>query len=187
MKLRNLSDRVVIDAIEAFYNQANGFVGVVARVVAGNTWSLPRHPRRKGISEFPYFFAVDLYELFDYARGRRQMSPSFVEKQCDIIDELLHTTLAGQRVEPDWSTFADTPLGLCILAAGARINLRADEGIMDAREVMLLADWNSKYLMHSGLQPLKTDTDPSDTGESDAIRFASADVRAAFEEAGVAV
>lgn len=182
MKLRNLSDRVVIDAIEAFYNQANGFVGVVARVVAGNTWSLPRHARRKGISEFPYFFAVDLYELFDYARGRREMSPSFVEKQCDIIDELLHTTLAGQRVDPDWATFADTPLGLCILAAGARINLRAEDGTMDAREVMLLGDWNSKYLMHSGLQPLKTDSE-----DSEDVRFASADVRAAFEEAGVAV
>lgn len=215
MKLKNLSDRVVVEAIEAFYEQTSRFVGVVSRVVANHEISLLRRPRRVGISEFQYFFAVDLYELFDFARGRREMSAKYVEEKCDTIMQLLHTTISGQTVEPDWAEFVATPLGLCIAACGARISLRRPGGVMSAAEVMLLGDWSEKYLLHSGLRPIGTGSPASEGGAEDAddrggneaddegaaldaadasaddpadeVRFVSSAVRRAFEEAGVPV
>ena len=177
MRIRDLTDRAVMEAIEGFFQDCNRFVDSVSRVLSNHPYSLLRRPRRLGISEFPFFYAVDLYQLFDFARGRTEMSPALVEERCDQLLALLHTTIGGTRVEADWDALKETPLGLCILACGARLSLRRADTI-SAQEVMLLADWSDKHLSRSGLTLASSPEEP---------RFDSEAVRALFAEAGVAV
>lgn len=178
MKLRDITDEVVMKAIQDFYDHMSGFLNSIARLVANQSYSLPRTPRRLGNAEFQYFYAVDLYEIFNYARGRQQMSPSYVEQKCSDLMEMLHTTALGRRVDPDWATFSDTPIGLAILASGARISLRRDEGTITRPEVLVLSAWTDKNLERSGLVRIEGVEDE---------RYQSADVRKAFQSQGIAV
>lgn len=181
MRLRDLSEQAVMEAIESFYENANRFISSLSTVVSNSPWALPRRPRRMGIAEYPFFYAAELHQLFDYARGRADMSASYVEGKCEQLMAMLHTTIDGRRIEPDWQTFADTPLGLCILACGARINLRAGgEGrLMTLPEVRVLASWQDKHIERSGLIPREV--------EDGQLHFAIEEVRQVFEEQGIAV
>lgn len=178
MRLIDLSERTVIDAIEAFYQECNRYVSAIARLVGNQTYSLPRHARQVGASQFPYFYAVDLYDLFAFARGRKAMSPSYVEKKCEEVLAIRNTAVCGEMVAVDWVEFSRTPLGLCILACGARISLRQEEGTLSVPQVRLLSDWTDKKLAMSGLVPIEEGDDP---------QFRAADVRAVFEEEGVRI
>ena len=179
LRLRDLSDRLILEEVESFYQQCSGFMNVVASVVASDRYALPRRPRSMGVKQFPYFYALDLYELFEFARGALAMSPSYVEKKCDEVLQLLYTTIAGVRVSPDWETFRQTPLGLCVLACGARLSLQKEDGVIRLMEVQLLSDWSEKQLQHHGLVPT--------ADESGEVVFASSQVRAVFEEHGLSV
>ncbi len=179
MKLHELDDKVVMEAIEQFYKDCSIFVDGISVVVANHRYTLPRRPRQKGIQQFTYFYAMDLYELFDYARGRAKMSASYVNDKCEQLLTLLFTPVSRQPVQPDWKVFGQTPLGLCILGCGARIALRREEGLISYPEVCVLSGWSEKHFHRAGLEPVE--------GDGDVIQFPSSAVRAAFEEHGVGV
>ncbi len=180
MQLRDLSERDVLEAIEAFYTDCNTHAAAIARAVSNASYGLPRTPRRLGYSEFPYFYAVDLYELFDYARGRRQMSSSYVDEKCGQLMAILTSSIGGWSAVPDWPTFATTPVGLCILACGARRTLRREEGVIGAHEVRILSGMTDEQLAKAGLQPADSEAEGEPT-------FDITVVRTLFEERGIPV
>ncbi len=178
MRLRDLSERNVLDAIEAFYKQCNAHAAAVARTVSNASYGLPRTPRRLGYSEFPYFYAVDLYELFDYARGRRQMSSSYVDEKCEALMGLMTATIGGWTATVDWETFVETPIGLCILACGARRALRRDGGTLTVAEIAVLSGMSAEQMARAGLQPTSDEGDPV---------FDVDPVRALFQDRGIPI
>lgn len=175
-----MDDRKVMEAIEKFHEDCSILVDGISHVVSNHRHGLPKHPRRKGIKQFTYFYAMDLYELFEFARGRGQMSPSYVTQKCEQLLALLFTPVSRQPVDPDWSVFGQTPLGLCILACGARISLRREEGQITYGEVAVLSGWETKHFQRSRLTPLETED-----GEDAVMAFDVEAVRAAFKDHGL--
>ena len=156
MRITDIDEKVIQDALEQFYQRISGHIDQMTVTIANRRYSLPRVSRRRGHRELPYFYAVDLEELFDYALGRIHMQPAAVEERCETIMMVLFRSPSGQMASPNWDDFAKTPLGLCILACGARMLLRQDK-TLTANQVMLLASWTPKHLKRSGLIPI----DPS--------------------------
>ena len=150
----------------------------LAATVANQRYSLPRVGRRRGHRELPYFYAVDLEELFDYATGRIQMRPAAVEERCDTVMKVLFTSASGQIAKPDWTEFTQTALGVCILACGARLLLR-QQLELTADQVMLLASWTPRHLQRSGLRPIDA--------TADELRFEASAVAATFDRLGIPI
>lgn len=177
MKLQELTDERAEEAIEKFHVDTSRFVNSVAMVVGNTRFTIPRSPRRLGNAVFPYFYAVDIYQLFRFARGQMAMSARYVDEKCDQILAILTTTVDGRRHPADWDTLRETPLGTCILACGARISLRREEGEVGLAEVILLSGWEKKRVAMSGLVPL----------DGEDVAFKSTDVREMFESHGIDV
>ena len=178
MQLTDLDTRVIQDAIEEFHLQVSTYMDRLATTVANQRYSLPRIHRKRGYAEYPYFYAVDLAELFDFARGLIQMTAQEVNSRCDTIMRTLFSSVSGQVATPDWSAFSDTPLGLCILACGARLQLR-HEALITAQHILLLASWSEKHLYRAELTP-------SDVSSSEPL-FDTQMVRSTFTRLGIAV
>ncbi len=179
MTLHELNEPVIRQAIEEFYQQASGFVSAVSKVVSNANFSLRRTPRRVGRRTMPYFFGAELWELFEFAKGERQMSRSYVETECQKIMTLLTASIGGGVAPLDWNEFGATPLGLCVLACGARLSLHEEEGHMRGAEVVLLAGVGPELLEEAGLAPV---------GDDDGHPlFDRAAVRSLFEEKGIPV
>ncbi|MEC8025302.1 MAG: hypothetical protein VX223_15350 [Myxococcota bacterium] len=178
MKLSDIDEATVNAAIEDFYRQVSSFMDSVASVMANRRYSLPRIGRRRGYQELPYFYAVDLAELFDYARGTIHMGPIAVEQRCEAILAILFSSVSGLRSSPNWLEFGETPLGLCILACGARLRLRQNKPLT-ANHVMVLAGWSEKHVVRSGLLPFDT--------QDDEPVFHADDVIQAFRTLGIAI
>ena len=178
MKLSDIDETTVNTAIEDFYQQVSGFMDSLATVMANRRYSLPRIGRRRGYQELPYFYAVDLAELFDYARGTIHMGPIAVEQRCEALLAILFSSVSGLRSPTNWLEFGETPLGLCILACGARLRLRQSKPLT-ANHVMVLTGWSEKHLVRSGLLPFET--------RDDEPVFRADDVVKAFQTLGIAV
>ena len=178
MRITDIDQTAVRAATEYFYERISNHMDRMASTVANRRYSLPRVSRRRGHKELPYFYAVHLEELFDFARGQIQMQPTEVEERCSVIMEALYLSASGEMATPNWSEFVGTPLGLCILASGARMLLR-QELPLNAKQVMLLASWTPKHLKRSGLIPI----DPTEEEPS----FHAEDIVDAFESLGIPV
>ena len=96
LKLRDLTEDVVLGSIQDFYDHTSGFMERLAKIIANQTYTVQKSPRRRGVAEFPYFYAVELYELFEFARARHNASASYIDKRCDEVLAILHTTEIGR-------------------------------------------------------------------------------------------
>jgi len=151
MKLSDLTPEAVADAIEVFYAQVSGHVAEVVHGVSFARYSIPQESRRIGTREFPYHLAADIDLLFRFALGEAEASPGHIETLCGRVIDLLHVAPAG-RVEVDWEAFADTPLGLAVLACRARSRLRTEDGMMSGDELGLLSGLSKQKLRAAKLK-----------------------------------
>ncbi|MCA9522628.1 MAG: hypothetical protein KC609_16740 [Myxococcales bacterium] len=182
MKLENLSKHIIADAIDTFYKTINKHVSHVVKVLGGETYSVPRTPRKVGFKEYEFFYAADLDTLFHYALGEAKASPSYIRTICSDVEVLLTRNAVGKSVPLDWAEFGQTALGLAIRAARARMKLRdgADDESMSGEEVSLLSSVGVAELDELPLEPKK--------GKKGApLEFQVEDVRKAFEKENIAI
>ena len=178
MRLADIDDEVIATAIDELHERMSEHIDMLVRVLANPRYSLPKRSRRRGYDEYPYFYAVDLAELFDFARGKIHMGASAVEQRCETLLHLLYSSPSGHQTQPNWPEFARTALGLCILASGARLALRQGQALT-VQQVMLLGSWSEKHLIRSGLHPIEP--------EAERLLFRAQDVGRVFNELGIAV
>lgn len=181
MLLSGLTEPVIRQAIEEFYGKASTWVTGVSTIVSNASFALRRTPRRVGRVSMGYFYGAELYELFEYAIGRREMSAGYVDKQCEQLMELLTRSISGAVAPLDWSTFAGTPLGLCILACGARIALRVEDGTIALPQILILSGVTAEALTEAGLTA-NTDADADGAGH-----YQCEQVRDLFAEKGLPI
>ncbi len=145
MKLSELTPSAIERAIDQFYSSVSGHVAQAVHSVSLARYSIPRERRRLGTRQFPYHLAADIDLLFRYALGQAEASAGHISGLCDTLLDLLHSAPAG-RVPEDWKALADTPLGLAVLAARARIKLRDDDSALSAGDVELLCGLSRRRL-----------------------------------------
>ncbi len=146
LKLEDLGQSSIEDAIKEFYKVLNGHVAEIVMTVAHDRYSIPREPRRMGNAQFGFYFAADLDLLFRFALGGAEASGSLVEDLAQKVIDLLELAPGGGRAPLDWSTFGGTALGVAVKAAQARVKLRREAEPLSAEEVCLLSGWNSQKL-----------------------------------------
>ena len=176
MKLSDLPQQAMADAIEQFYATVSDHVAHTVHAVSMARYSIPRERRRIGPHEFSYHLAADLDLLRRFAVGDAEASASHVEDLCTSVLDLLHTAPLG-RVEVSWETLSSGPLGpiaLVIRAARARLKLRDESHALSADEVALLSGLTPQKLSAEKIKRLKKG-------------YPSSAVRTLFEKEGLPV
>ena len=146
MKLENLTKHIIDDAVETFYKTVSKHIGTITKEVAGETYSIPRAPRKMGAYEFPYFFAVELDQIFRFALGGMPAQTHYILGLCDKITEILWSNAMKKKYDVDWDSWKETPLGLAVLACRTRVKLRDEEGLLTIDEVLLLGSMDREDL-----------------------------------------
>ena len=182
MKLENLSKHIVADSIDTFHKTINKHISHVVKVMGGETYSIPRTPRKVGFKEYEFFYAADLDTLFQYALGEAKASSSYIRGICNDVETLLTKNALGQSSPLNWGEFGETALGLAIRASRSRMKLRdgEDEELMSADEVSLLSSVSISELDELPLSPKKGK-------KGAAVEYEVGDVRKAFEKENIAV
>lgn len=173
MKLSELTAAATQRAIDEFYATVSGHVADAVHAVSFARYSIPRERRRIGPREFPYHLASDIDLVFRFALGHAEASPGHIRGLCDRLLDVLHTAPAG-RVREDWIALRQTPLGVAILAARARVLLRDDEEALTPAEVTLLSGIGKRKLSSAEITPM-------------AGRYPAPAVRELFEKEGVPI
>ena len=128
MNIHTISDHAFYNELEWLYEVVNGHVEALGWRLAAHRITIPRVARRMHGHVIPYYLAGDLIALFDFARGRREVSADFVVDAIDAVGALLFTTPAmraeGKTAKLDWTAIKHRNLGLVMLAAAGRSKLR---------------------------------------------------------------
>jgi hypothetical protein len=177
LKLEDLTQTVIEQAIKDFHKSMSGHVSSIVMHMAHDRYSIAREPRRMGNAQFSYYFAADLDLLFRYALGGAEASGTLIEGIASTVLDLLELSPSGARASLNWDTFIDTPLGVAVKAALARVRLRRQSEPLAADEVCLLSGWNPQKLAAAKIQ--KDDTKKA--------LYAPEAVKDAFEREGLRI
>lgn len=152
LKLEDLSQFGIEHAIQDFYKTMSNHVAGIVWEVAHYRYSIPRERRRLGNAEFQYYFAADLDLVFRYALGGVEASGTLIETNVQKIVDLLETSPAGGRCPLDWEKLVETPMGIALKGAMARVKLRREAEPLTSDEICLLAGWNPQKLASAKIE-----------------------------------
>lgn len=178
LKLEDLTQTSIEQAIQDFYKTMSSHVARIVYDVAHERYSIPRDRRRLGNAEFNFYFAADLDLLFRYALGGVEASGTLIEETFRKVIDLLELAPHGGRAPLDWDKFLETPLGVALKAAEARVKLRRLSDPLSSEDICLLSGWNAQKLASAKLS--KANKKPGTYYEPESIREA-------FEKEGVRI
>ncbi len=167
MSIRTLSYHTFAIELDWLFETVGDHIDNLGWIIAAHHPPVPKIPKRVGNVVVPYYFAVHLKVIFDFARGEQEAGVDFVREACDHIGQLLFSTAADcalkRRVQPDWSFLRQRTLGVVMLAAVGRAKLLNGEWL-SPDEVWALTGWSLERATRRGLE--------TRNGANDSIEFA---------------